>query len=1501
MKQRLLLALLMLLTSAGFMKVDGQTIKLAQTEQEENVTITFTSSAKTFVGNGVAGKTASYPQIGSDVPVVSSDGSTASYTYKTKTDAPTDLVINSAVPTTSWGDISLTIEGKASQFITTDANQPFVGTITSLKILSTELTNLNLAKASNLQTLDVSGCTKLTTIDNIAGASQLKTLNASGCGFVKLMDISSLTVLEVLDLSDNQLTGFSGSFPVSLKTVDLSGNKLDIKEDPWNLTSLVNLTSLKLDGNTIRDISVKEGCFVDFGTQDFTGYSLSPASLGANKDLDLNKDLCAKLVTENVTIVKAESWKKLNDKTGLYDIDATVEAHAVIPDNKVVYRFYDAQNVYVHGDYECVLVSDKDYKYRVHFTVDPAKVSLTKAELPNGAVIKIFNNSDSEIDFLGANTVSGLKQGENYKIDIDFTNAPGYELSTFDIKGLKLIDGSVLTKRPIKCVVAATYDKNGDVEPYVGAEIVGTACKVTYTIKSSSDRGVCQVYLADPEGKYTIPVASETELAYGTKIRVLLTPRDPKFTPSVTINGTTYDKDSGLQELGENGQYFVDVTVDKNMNITASFGDKTSVDVGVILNGEELASSTDLLKDLTVTIFGSGLPTSGSPINRTTGDVTLIPGVSYQLKTAIGSSVSSTDYIKYILVGGLALDVKREVAANSDDIYTAEFIAPSVNADICIVSSKLVSDWTIIPSLLDPSETGNVQTSIYEADGNGNGRAHAFKFKTNPEGLEKYVTVQYSIEGKKQWSTDAPTSVGTYDVQIVANSATDPKKDGYLPLQGAREYKLEIKQATPTFTQVPVVTLSDGKYVITNATNLEGLDGSFNIGTPTESSSHVVNFEFIPEGNSNYGEVAFAQEVKVNNIEVKKQSVSISLPSDGSLSIEKVMNANAVNCPLVEQEGLQQVEGKFVEGSDLYIYVRYPIGVDPTSVNGVSKYTSSALSAFADGNYSLKLGHSGCYVKAFKYTVPDNAANGQGEIITFSIDNAAQLTKEYQVEFTPKVYSIDYTGTPQTLKDFVMTNLVVKKADGTSVQAYDAANNTGYSISFNVKGNSTNKINGYPVNAGTYEMVVNVPAAGGHKSKSYTCDEFTINKATPKADDLTWPTALPILKGDDLLCANLVGGVSTMVPGSFQWKNNSLVPQDGQTCPVEFVPTDLTNYNSIGDKATEVTVLDITIPVLRVETPMYGTITVKDGDGNLISSGSDISTVKTLVITATPAQYFTFGKLVINGKEYTTQTVTIPVDGTSPVKVSAEFKHIDEEPEIDENSRYTVNVTKVLRGAVIDKPGANSVKRGESFSFSVATLAADASKVVVKVDGVTIKPVSGKYTITNITENKEVSVTLANPTPIKVTVPTEYKNKGGYLMGRVKISGPSDGKYYYNDQITLVAFPESNVHFDGWTGDLTGLTQIKEVVLTKDLTAGAKFSGTPTGIEDIMAASITTGKGCVWVRGIANADVTIVSIAGRVQVQERISGDTRIDVPAGIYVVVLESGSDVKRVKVIVK
>lgn len=1480
MKQRLLLALLMLLTSAGFMKVDGQTIRLAQTAQEENVTITFTSSAKTFVANGITGKTASYPQIGTDVPVVSSDGSTASYTFKTKTDGITTLVINNAVPTTSWGDISLTIEGKVSQFITTDANQPFVGTITSLKVLSTELTNLNLAYASNLLVLDVSGCTKLATIDNIVSASKLQTLNASGCGFVKLMDISSLTGLKVLDLSKNQLTGFTGSLPVSLTTVDLSGNKLNIQADPWDLTSLEELTSLKLDGNTIRDVSVKEGCSVDFGTQDFTGYTLSDALCPlANKDLDLNKVICTNLVTGNVTIDYAESWKKLNDKTNAYE--DTSDPQKTVAGNDILYRFFDSNKVYVHGKYECVLVSTDGFKYRVRFTVKPANVSITRNALANGAIIKAYTDAGQEIfdvyDTDGDNVVPNVDQGLNLKIDIDFSNASGYELSTFALKGLEVIDGD-LTKRPIKCRVAAKYvSGDKDEEPYIDAEIVGKDCKITFNSESSSERGYCQIFAKDAEGKYTKEIENNQSVAYGTEIRVVLTPTDSKYTPTLTINGNPY----APNKLGTNGQYFVDVTVQEDMLITASFGDKTSVRVGVMLDGIRLDKSTHTLNGLTVEISGSNLKSPASISGSSYSPVSLLPGGDYQLKTAIQSS--SNYYIKYIIVGGQALNVERRVAGANDE-YFAEFTAPSTDADICIVASELVSDWGIVPlSIVDESE--NAQIDVYT------GNEWQFAYKTDPAGMNDYVSVEYQLDGANTWTTDAPKSAGTYNVQLVANPNKDAKKAGYLPLVKKEGYKLIIEKATPTFNQVPTVSWITDKYVITGATKpVEGIEGSFSdpqiIGGGTTASSHVVEFTFTPDDNTNYKEVKFYQKVQVGTTaNVNNQQVTVDV-GDG-LKGAVIMNADAVRCNSGDS---------FVSGTELFIYVYYPQGIDPAKIKGELYYDKGTLSDL--DRVSVIPGASGAYQKVFKYVVPDDS---QGESILFTIEESAKLTKDYKVNFTPKSYEVQYSGTPQTLVDFVVNNLSVSKEDGTPIDRSD------YSIAFKQGDNS---ISGYPVNVGTYQVEVTVPASDGYKSLTKILGIFTIKQATPDAiGDMTWPTALPVLKGKTLAYANLTGGVSTMVPGSFQWKDKTVVPEDGKEYPVIFVPTDTENYASVKENPTKVTVLDITIPILMVETPLYGAIKVTDGQGNIINSGDNISGLTSLVITATPAQYFTFGSLTVNGKTYATQTVSLSLDGKTSVEVSATFNHIEPEepetpdPEIDPDSQYTITLPTSLVGAKLSKTGVNSVKRGGSFSFSVSTLAADASKVVVKVGNVTIKPSSsGVYTLSDITSNYTVSVSLPNPTEIKLTVPTEYKNAGGYLMGRVQVQGPrSTGKFYYNDEVTLIAFPESGVKFAGWTGDVTGLTQVKEIVLTKDLTVKASFSGTPTGIEDIMAASITTGKGCVWVRGIANADVTIVSIAGRVQAQERISGDTRIDVPAGIYVVVLESGSDVKRVKVIVK
>lgn len=1467
MKQRLLLALLMLLTSAGFMKVDGQTIVLPKSETGEKVTLTFTGKFSDSSYPIVYAKTS-----GNEVKIVGTPGTTAVYELVSSVKQDTTYVLNNAY-LAEWGEIEVTLDGKVSQFIASTGSENIAPHFSSLVFANNDtLQVLNIAQASKIKTLIASGNDELTTIYNLANLKDLGTFNISNCGFTSL-DLSGLVALKNLNVSNNKIESI-GNIPASIESLDISYNGYAASgaKGVWDLSTYENLKELNIDGNKLKIVKVTDELLnsSDFnkGIQDFTAVDLSEdKQLPANKDLNLDEDVYDKLVTGSpeITIKSAESWKKLNDKTNAYE--DTFDPQKTVPGNGILYRFFDSNKVYVHGKYECVLVSADGFKYRVRFTVKPAEVKLTRAELPNEAVIKVFNESNEEVfaTYGSDGNSVGVKQGENYKIDIDFANASGYELSTFALKGLEVIDGD-LTKRPIKCRIAAKYvSEDKDEEPCIDAEIVGKDCKITFNSESSSERGFCQVFAKDAEGKYTKEIENNQLVAYGTEIRVVLTPTDSKYTPTLTINGTPETP----KELGTNGQYFVDVTVKENMLITASFGDKTSVNVGVMLNGEDLGASQHVLNDLTVTISGSNLT---SPVSITgSTEQSLLPGGDYQLKTAIKSS--SNYYIKYIIVGGQALNVERRVAGENDE-YFAEFTAPSTDADICIVASELVSDWGIVPlSIVDESE--NAQIDVYT------GNEWPFAYKSDPAEMEDYVSVEYQLAGGT-WTTDAPKSAGTYNVRLVANPNKDAKKAGYLPLVKKEGYKLVIEKATPTFNQVPTVSWITDKYVITGATKpVEGIEGSFSepeiINGGTTASSHVVKFTFTPDDNTNYKEVTFYQKVQVGTTDnVNKQEVTVEV-GDG-LNGAVIMNADAVRCNSGDS---------FVSGTELFIYVYYPQGLDPENVKFELAYSKGTLED--ENRISVIRGASGAYQKVFKYTVPDDS---QGQKILFTIDDAAKLTKNYKVNFTPKSYEVQYSGTPQTLADFVVNNLSVSKEGGTPIDRSD------YSIAFKQGDNS---ISGYPVNVGTYQVEVTVPASDGHKSLTQTCETFTIKAATPAAGSIVWSTALPVLKGKSLSYANLTGGASSMVPGSFQWKDKATIPVDGEKYPVIFIPTDTENYVSTQENPTEVTVLDITVPILMVETPLYGAIKVTDGQGNPVNSGDNISGLTSLVITATPAQYFTFSKLVINGTAYTSQSVTIPLEGKTSIEVSAEFKHIDEEPEIDENSRYTVNVTKVLRGAVIDKPGANSVKRGESFSFSVATLAADASKVVVKVDGVTIKPVSAKYTITNITENKEVSVTLANPTPIKVTVPTEYKNEGGYLMGRVKISGPSDGKYYYNDQITLVAFPESNVHFDGWTGDLTGLTQIKEVVLTKDLTAGAKFSGTPTGIEDIMAASITTGKGCVWVRGIANADVTIVSIAGRVQAQERISGDTRIDVPAGIYVVVLESGSDVKRVKVIVK
>ena len=143
MKQRLLLALLMLLTSAGFMKAQTtyptQTINVvipATPDGEETVTITFA---------GAFGDQ-SYPVLvqGSASSVaIGADKKSYVYTFKSKKDAAINDLSFATAYAEAWGDVAITVDGPVSSFqVGNGSNTPVVTDIESQLPLLPHVTSI---------------------------------------------------------------------------------------------------------------------------------------------------------------------------------------------------------------------------------------------------------------------------------------------------------------------------------------------------------------------------------------------------------------------------------------------------------------------------------------------------------------------------------------------------------------------------------------------------------------------------------------------------------------------------------------------------------------------------------------------------------------------------------------------------------------------------------------------------------------------------------------------------------------------------------------------------------------------------------------------------------------------------------------------------------------------------------------------------------------------------------------------------------------------------------------------------------------------------------------------------------------------------------------------------------------------------------------------------------------------------------------------------------------
>lgn len=1371
MKQRLLLALLMLLTSAGFMKADV-TFTVPKGE-------TATVTVKVSTGNTIV------LEVGS---VSKQLTGTASYTIDKDDEASQTVKIKNN------GLLELTITGKADDLQISDAD------LESLTASNVGLTTLTGSTLTNLKTLNLSN-NNLTSID-----------------------VSKAYVLETLNVADNKIVNL-GILPSTLLDLNIANNGFSISDVTWDLTTaLPKLTKLNIGGNKLVDVKVPTTC-TNFtkGIQDFTHqsqYQPNGSYVKANENLDITK--MAENYGLSLNISSATDWKKKVNS----EYQETTEAQTIGTGNSIIYRFFDANKVYTKGDYECVLVrKDNGFQYRVRLTVDPAEFTTKWEAVPNATLTVKKGNSD---------VATGTKVTQGDVLSIGVTPEEGYSFVKFkDAKNLELANNSAWTKNPVECKVVGKFvssSEEGEIVS-IAAETTGKLATISWNTPAI-ETGTITVQKIESDGSLT-PVNNNAQLPYGSKLQITLTPQ-LGYTTKLVIN----DAEQVTGTPNDKGQYVIEYTVETDCKISAQFAKSTMVKLTGVYNGNPLTGAQS---------FNVKQENNDGAIDEKGFDV--VAGRPCQVTITLGSA----EVLKQVRLN--EKDITKEVtkvSGSTSNTYTYHFnFTPEIETVIYVSTTKQ-QIITIKPAAVE-------QKFVYD------GTSKAFAFETEPAGLESKVDVFYKSDADAVAKLDAPKRVDRYAVTFKVKE--DYVNEFSVEASNMADYRVEITQATPTITTVPTVTIKDDKYVWTGGA--ADVAGKFiiedeNVAAANKEKAHMVTVKFIPDDSDNYNSAEVEVEVVPAGAEALER-MTVNLESTLPEGIESVSLLN--NGTVSAKFG----SDKFVEGTELIVLVKYAEGVDPANI-AVYRTLLSTDDLDEATNYSDPASR----IKAFKYIVP---AGTQSETLDVQVADAPTYT--YSVVLKTQDAKA-YTGEPQS---YEVANITLTRDENDATTS--ALDKKIMTISYKLGGA---EVEGNPVNVGEYTVCVSIKAGNGYKAfyQEYT-GKFSIKKAEPTISE--WPEVQPIAKGQKLKFADLVGGGAKEISGTFEWVDNTITPKNGDKCKVKFIPDDTNNYEEvINETGLTVTVTDLQLVTKYAKN---GTITITDANGNTYQSGTPVTKGTVLTITATPDTDFELVSLSVSGATknsngtYTVGDTSVEIEATFQVKVKP--------------GNFKVSVTESLRGAIITGGGDHVVAEGGTLSFTVATASADASKVSVTASNGTITQGSnGRYTLSGLSANSTVTVSLSNPTPLKVDIQTSYLNEGKYHVGSVEVeSDYTDGKYYYGDEIIVVAYPESGVKFEKWSDGST--SQIYQLVLTKDLTLKATFSGTPTGIEDIMAASITTGRGYVWVRGIANADVTIVSISGRVQARQRISGDTQINVPAGIYVVVLESGSDVKRTKVIVK
>ena len=1398
------------------------------------------------------------------------------------------------IKVTSTGKEAVTISVKggtisspeASDDITYNADKTSV-TIAkdymSVVEIKTAATVTELSLSGEMATLEINGGSALTTINfgtskvgelTVSGRD-ITALNCSGLGLTKVVFDTSgsykLGKLAKIDLSNNKLASgslsglsslsgltdlnlagneYEGSLNLSscsaLKTLDVSNNELT------GISLPQTLTSVKLGGNHILTATIPPSCKnPDWGTQVLKadGYN-SPANIGIKAN-DLVTE--AGITPKEGASVSVVSWQVLKGSEYVDDNNATTHKSAQYPNE---YYFYNDKDGYVKGTYQCTFTYDGRTYALQNIDIYLAKFTMTVAKPDNAESMKVtVNGTETTVS-----TTSNIEVKQTDNVRVEVTPADGYDEVTYTVTGLVAADGSAApyTGKGFDFTVKAMYG----VEPSLSATVAAADRKVVYDDAHTTQAGG-SFTVQKITGNKTTGLKSGETINTGDQLLITVKP-NPGYKPSVKVGDKVYtEKD--LVSTGDD--YTLKLTITEtdypagtDISLVVSFSN--SVAVTAMIDNKGMTEVPSYVSDKKIAIvYGS----TTEYLSATDESITLpSPNTSYTARFVLtGNQRLKEDGV--LINGGKLTSISKK---ETDKGMQYEVIFSVQESDVTLSITTVTLQKATVSFEYKEVNGSWVQTQVYD------GKAKSLVFTTTPQNLK--VKATYRAESEAGQVVETPVNVGKYFVSFeLEDNNTYYLAEGTYCL-------LEIAKAPLDINKLPTVTIDeDGAYKLTGgevAFNGKTIEGTWSTSpaTPTDATkSHPVDVIFTPTSTTD--KMNFAEtKAKVNVLVEGSTLPTYTVATDGTLPAGySIAYYNG-------SKELQASEALAAE-AQLTIVVTYPKGTKGVEL----KVTSPQLNQpVKDTNKSVD-GRD-----VYTFSLSDNTYTK----VLFSL--TAGTGEKYNISFD-KDLNNPYNGAPQAY-DFT-NSITVLDAEGKRVEwsAIKQVAKVSYSV-------GTTPVSGEPIDVATYDVTVTIPADAEKGYVETTVTGTGVFQITPvKAKVTTWPEASVIAKGMPLSYSDLTNGVVS-IEGKFTWEDEDVVPPSAgeHKYNVVFTPTGAAakNYTSVtSEEPIPVIVSDLQI--VAFAQPAEATIDVAK-NGEAVQTGAPIINGDKLTVTITPKTDWEVTSITVNGQSHSfTQsggkyvaTVTV---GDVSAAIDATFKAKSTEV-IDPNSQYKVTVTESVRGAIISHPGENVVKRNEDFTFTVSTLAADADKVKVTASaGTPTKGTNGRWTLSNVQANTTITVSLSNPTALKVEVQKDYLNAKKYHIGTVEIIDGEATSYYYGDVITVMADPEAGVKFEKWSDG--SKEEIHEITLTADTKVTAVFTGTPTGIEDIETAKVYTGKGFIQINNVANAEVTVVSISGRLQAKQEISGDTQIAVPQGIYVVVLQSGDDMKQLKVIVK